>query len=109
MIEIFGLSPVFATILIVSMGVILQNILGWLKSKEDYDIKNALASTIIAFIVGITIIGPQIEVIQDQMLSELSELTIFASLIASIAGFDVLTKNVFKIANSKIHLQNKPI
>ena len=99
----------FATILIVSMGVILQNILGWLKSKEDYDIKNALASTIIAFIVGITIIGPQIEVIQDQMLSELSELTIFASLIASIAGFDVLTKNVFKIANSKIHLQNKPI
>lgn len=109
MIEIFGLSPVFATILIVSMGVILQNLLGWLKSKEDYDIKNALASTIIAFIVGITIIGPQIEVIQDQMLSELSELTIFASLIASIAGFDVLTKNVFKIANSKIHLQNKPI
>lgn len=107
--EIFGLSPVFATILIVSMGVILQNLLGWLKSKEDYDIKNALASTIIAFIVGITIIGPQIEVIQDQMLSELSELTIFASLIASIAGFDVLTKNVFKIANSKIHLQNKPI
>jgi len=105
----FGLSPVFATILIVSMGVILQNFLGWLKSKEDYDIKNALASTIIAFIVGITIIGPQIEAIQDQMLSELSELTIFASLIASIAGFDVLTKNVFKIANSKIHLQNKPI
>ena len=107
--EIFGLSPVFATIFIVSMGVTLQNLLGWLKSKEDYDVRSALASAIIAFIVGITIIGPQIEAIQDQMLSELSELTIVASLIASIAGFDVLTKNVFKIANNKIHLQNKPI
>ena len=32
--EIFGLSPVTATIVIVSVGVILQNFLGWLKSKE---------------------------------------------------------------------------
>jgi len=107
--EIFGLSPVVATIVIVSTGVILQNLLGWLKTKEEYDIKSAIASAIIAFIVGITIIGPQIEAIQNQMLSELSELTIIASLIASIAGFDILTKNVFKIANNKIHLQNKPI
>jgi len=107
--EIFGLSPVVATIVIVLLCVILQNLLGWLKSKEDYDMRSALASAIIAFIVGITIIGPQIEAIQGQMLSELSEFTIIASLIASIAGFDVLTKNVFKIANQKINLQNKPI
>lgn len=109
MMEVFGLSPILATIIIVSTGVILQNLLGWLKTKEDYDIRSALASAIIAFIVGITIIGPQIEAIQDQMLSELSELTIFASLIASIAGFDTLTKNAFKVANKKIHLQNNPI
>ena len=96
-----------ATITIVSVGVILQNVLGWLKSHENYNIRSALASTIIAFVVGITIIGPQIEAIQIQMLSELSELTIITSLIASIAGFDVLTKNVFKIANQKINLQNK--
>jgi len=107
--EIFGLSPVVATIVIVSTGVILQNLLGWLKTKEEYDVKSAIASAIIAFVVGITIIGPQIEFIRNQMLSELSELTIVASLIASIAGFDILTKNVFKIANNKIHLQNKPI
>jgi len=107
--EIFGLSPVVATIVIVSLGVILQNLLGWLKSKEVYDIRSASASTIIAFVVGITIIGPQIEVIQDQMLSDLSELTIVASLIASVAGFDVLAKNVFKIANNKLYLQNKSI
>ncbi len=107
--EVFGLSPVFATIVIVSIGVVLQNLLGWLKTKEAYDVKSALASAIIAFVVGITIIGPQIEVIQDQVLSELSELTIVASLIASIAGFDTLTKNAFKVANKKIHLQNKPI
>ena len=43
------------------------------------------------------------------MLSELSELTIVTSLIASIAGFDILTKNAFKIANQKINLQNKPV
>ena len=99
--EIFGLSPVLATIIIVTVGLMLQNLLGWLKSKESYDIKNTLASTIIAFVVGITIIGPQIEVIQNQMLSELSQLTIFASLVASIAGFDTLTKNVLKVANKK--------
>ena len=107
--EIFGLSPVLATIIIVSTGVILQNLLGWLKAQVDYDIRSAIASAIIAFVVGITIIGPQIEAIQDQMLSELSEFTIIASLIASIAGFDTLTKNAFKAANKKIHLQSKPI
>ena len=107
--EIFGLSPVVATIMVVLIGVLLQNLLGWLKSKEDYDARNALASALIAFVVGITVIGPQIEVIQGEMLSELSELTIVASLIASIAGFDILTKNVFKIANNKIHMPNKPI
>ena len=107
--EIFGLSPIVATILIVSIGVTLQNILGWLKTNKKYHVKSAIASTIIAFVVGITIIGPQIESIQNQMLSELSELTIIASLVASIAGFDVLTKNIFKIANNKVHLQNKPI
>jgi hypothetical protein len=79
------------------------------KIQEDYDIRSAWASTVIAFVVGITIIGPQIEAIQGQMLSDLSELTLVASLIASIAGFDVLTKNAFKIANQKINLQNKPI
>jgi hypothetical protein len=107
--EIFGLSPVIATIIIVSVGIVLQNLLGWLKSKENYDTRSALASAIIAFIVGITIIGPQIEAIQNQMLSELSELTIVTSLIASIAGFDILTKNVVKIVNQKIHLQNKTV
>ncbi|MDH3856106.1 MAG: hypothetical protein OES27_08300 [Nitrosopumilus sp.] len=103
------MSPVVATLTIVSSGVVLQNILGWLKSKEDYNTRSALASAVIAFIVGITIIGPQIEAIQDQMLSDLSELTIVASLIASVAGFDILTKNAFKIANQKINSQNKSI
>ena len=107
--DVFGLSPVIATLTIVSVGIVLQNLLGWLKSKENYDTRSVLASTVIGFVVGITIIGPQIEVIQDQMLSDLSELTIVASLIASIAGFDILTKNVFKVANQKINLQNKPI
>ena len=107
--EIFGLSPVVATIVIVSVGVVLQNFLGWLKTYEEYDVRNAIASAIIAFVVGITIIGPQIENMQNQMVSELSELTISASLVASIAGFDILTKNALKIVNNKIHLQNKSV
>jgi len=105
--EIFGLSPVISTIVIVFTGLILQNILGWLKSKKDYDIKSAIASAIIAFVVGITMIGPQIEAIQDQMLSELSQLTIFASLVATIAGFDTISKNAFKVANNKINPQKQ--
>ena len=107
--DVFGFSPVVATIIIVSTGVLLQNLIGWLKSEENYDVRSAIASTIIAFIVGITIIGPQIEAIQDEMLSDLSEMTMVASLIASVAGFDVLTKNVFKIANRKIHLRDNTL
>ena len=107
--DVFGFSPVVATIIIVSTGVLLQNLIGWLKSEENYDDRSAIASTIIAFIVGITIIGPQIEAIQDEMLSDLSEMTMVASLIASVAGFDVLTKNVFKIANRKIHLRDNTL
>ena len=61
--DIFGLSPVVATMAIVLLGVVLQNFLGWLKSQENFDMRSALASTIIAFVVGITIIGPQIEAI----------------------------------------------
>ena len=107
--DVFGFSPVVATIIIVSTGVLFQNLIGWLKSEENYDVRSAIASTIIAFIVGITIIGPQIEAIQDEMLSDLSEMTMVASLIASVAGFDVLTKNVFKIANQKIHLRDNTL
>ena len=107
--EIFGLSPVVATIMVVIVGVGLQNFLGWLKSKEKFDFKSMLASAIIAFVIGITVIGPQIEAIQDQMLSELSELIIFASLVASIAGFDSLTKNAFNVVNKKMNLQNKAV
>ena len=107
--EIFGLSAVVATIVIVYVGVVLQNFLGWLKTYEDYDIRNAIASAIIAFVVGISIIGPQIENMQNQMLSELSEFTIAASLVVSIVGFDMLTKNTLKIVNNKIHLQNKSV
>ena len=43
------------------------------------------------------------------MLSELSELTIVSILVTSITGFDILTKNVLKISNNKINLQNKPV
>jgi hypothetical protein len=107
--EVFGLSPVLATVAIVFTGVVLQNILGWLKTKGEFDIRSAAASAIIAFVVGITIIGPQIEAIQDQMLSDLSEFIIIASLVASIAGFDTLTKNAFKIASNKIHMEDKTV
>ena len=39
--EIFGLSPVIATLTIVSSGIALQNILGWLKSKGGYNVRSA--------------------------------------------------------------------
>lgn len=100
--EIFGLTPVQATILIVALGVTLQNVLGWLKSSESFDVKSSTASAIIAIVAGITIIGPQIEALHNQMLSDLSELVIAAGLIASVAGFDTLTKNVLKIAGKRL-------
>ncbi len=100
--EIFGLSPVLATIMIVSVGVTLQNILGWLKESESFDVKRSAGSAIIAFVVGITVIGPQIEALHDSMLTDISELIIAAGLIASVAGFDTLTKNVLKIAGNKV-------
>ena len=50
--------------------------------------------------VGIAIIGPQIvEAIRNEIMSDLSEMIMVVGLIASVAGFDVLTKTVFKTAN----------
>lgn len=99
--DVLELTGVQAVLLIVGIGVPLQNIVGWLKNSESFNLRHAAASGIIAFVVGITVIGPSIEAIPDDI-SEITKLTLFATLIASIAGFDILTKNSFKAATNVI-------
>lgn len=99
--EILGLTGIQAVLVIVGIGVPLQNIVGWLKNSTAFNLRNAAASGIIAFVVGITIIGPSIEAIPDDI-TDVAKLTLFAAMIASIAGFDALAKNSFKAASKAI-------
>ena len=50
--EIFGLEPFVAAIGITAVGVALSVLLGWLKGTQAFNIKQVVASALIAFIVS---------------------------------------------------------
>jgi hypothetical protein len=99
--DVFGLTGVQAIIVIAIAGVVLQNVVGWLKGSTPFDIRQAAASGIIAFIMAIIIVGPQVEAIPDDFTEEL-KLIFFIGLIGQIAGFDILAKNGVKAIVGKI-------
>ena len=99
--DIFGLTGVQAIIAIAVSGVVLQNVVGWLKGAESFDIRQAAASGIIAFFAGLLVVGPQIELIPDDITEE-GKFLLFIGLVAQIAGFDILIKNGAKAVLSKV-------
>jgi len=94
--DVLGLTGVQAVIFVVISGVLVQNVVGWLKSGDSFNIRQSAASAIIAIIGGFAIVGPAIEAIGD--VSEEAKLIIVVALIGSVAGFDTLAKGSFKVA-----------
>ncbi len=95
---IIGLAPWLAAILIAALGVSLTNILAWLKSDNAFDIRKSVASGLVAFIAGTVIVATTLQNLADGAAVGLAGLIIVLSLIATIAGIDVLSKNAVRAA-----------
>lgn len=90
--QIFGLDPIVAAIIITAIGVSLSVLLGWLKNKEPFNIRQGIASGVIAFVVSMQLVIAQLSVLPAE-LPELVVGGIFAGLVAQIAGIDSLAKS----------------
>lgn len=95
--QIFGLEPVVAAIVITVIGLTLQNTLGWLKSTTKIQPRLIVASALIAFVVSVQLVIPVIENIPDDI-EDMAKFQIIIAAIAAIAGIDAMGKNVGKAA-----------
>jgi len=95
--QIFGLEPVMAAIVITVIGLTLQNTLGWLKSTSKIQPRLVVASALIAFVVSVQLVIPVIENIPDDI-EDMAKFQIIIAAIAAIAGIDAMGKNVGKAA-----------
>ena len=84
-------------ILITVAGVTLSVLLGWLKSDKSFNLKQVVASALIAFIVSMQIVIAQLELLPNDI-SNLAIGAILFGLIAQVAGIDSLTKSAVKAA-----------
>lgn len=90
--EVFGLDPIQATIVIAVIGVLLQVGIGVLRSKDPFDGRKLLSSAIIAVITSFTLVATALQAIPDGI-DPLGQFVIIVLVIAGIAGIDGLVKN----------------
>lgn len=90
--QVFGLEPMIAAIFITVAGVSLSVLLGWLKGSQPFNIRQVVASALIAFIVSIQLVIAELTALPDD-LPELAAGAILFGLIAQVGGIDSLTKS----------------
>ena len=90
--QIFGLDPIVAAILITVAGVALSVLLGWLKGNTPFNTKQVVASALIAFVISIQLVIAELTVLPDD-LAGLAIGAILFGLIAQVSGVDSLTKS----------------
>ena len=90
--EIFGLEPFVAAIAITAVGVAISVLLGWLKGTKAFNIKQVVASALIAFIVSMQLVIAQLTLLPAD-LEGLALGSIIFALIAQVSGIDSLTKS----------------
>jgi len=95
---ILGLEPWLAAVIIAALGVGLTNALAWLKSGNSFNVRKSVASGLIAFIAGTILVSTSIQNLQPDALIGLAGLITVLTLIATIAGLDVLSKNAVRAA-----------
>jgi len=93
--QIFGLEPLMAAVVITVIGISLQNVLGWLKSTDAVNPRLIASSALIAFVVSLQLVIPVIENIPEDI-EDITKFQILVVVIASIAGIDALGKNTGK-------------
>jgi len=90
--DILGLEPIQATIVIAFLGVLLQVGLGVLQSKDPFDGKKVLSSAIIAVFTSIVLVAGVVGALPDNT-DPLVQLTTIVTLVGTIAGIDQIVKN----------------
>lgn len=95
--QVFGLEPIILAILITAAGTSLSVILGWLKSDSSFNVKQVVASALIAFVVSAQLVIAQLELLPPET-SDLALGAILFGLIAQVAGIDSLAKSAVKAA-----------
>jgi len=90
--DVFGLEPIQATIIVTMIGVGLQVGLGYLKSGNAFDGRQLLTSAIIAIVVSFTIVGAAVQSIPEGA-DDMTVFLILIGVVAAIAGIDQLVKN----------------
>lgn len=90
--QVFGLEPLVAAILITALGVTLSVTLGWLKQKQSLNPKQVVASALIAFIVSIQLVIAELSVLPEDI-AELAVGALLFGMIAQVAGVDSLAKS----------------
>ena len=90
--DVFGLEPIQATIVIAVIGVLLQVGLGVAQSSNPFDGRKLLTSAIIAVVASFTVVATAVQAIPEGA-DDLTVFLILVGIVASIAGIDQLVKN----------------
>ncbi len=98
--EILGMSIAIASVVAGVTGVAARNIVGWLKGGREFDVRNSVASGIIAFLIGVPVIvtGFQAAFSGTETIPAEAQLSLFVIQVAGIAGIDALSKGGLKAA-----------
>jgi len=99
--DVFGLEPMQATIVIAVIAVMLQVGLGYLQSGNAFDGRKLFTSAIIATIAAITVVGTALQAIPEGT-DDASVFMIVVALVASVAGIDQLVKNTGGAISTKL-------
>ena len=90
--DVFGLEPIRATIIVTMIGVGLQVGLGYLKSGNVFDGRQLMTSAIIALVVSFTVVATAIQSIPEGA-DDMTVFLILVGVVAAIAGIDQIVKN----------------
>lgn len=103
--QIFGLDPIQAALVITAIGVALQVTLGILKQPKGtpVEVRQIATSVIISAVVTLTAVTTTLQAMPENV-DGLALLLVLIQMIGSVAGIDTLVKNGVKAA-SKVNVK----
>ncbi|MDH3764582.1 MAG: hypothetical protein OER82_02075 [Nitrosopumilus sp.] len=64
--DIFGLEPILAAVIITLVGAGLQFALGYLKSDDSFDVKRAISTALTTTVVGIVAVATTLGALSEE-------------------------------------------
>lgn len=93
--NVFGLEPIVAAILFTAIGVAGSVLLGWLKGTEKFNVRQSVASSIIAYVLSFQLVAATLGALPEGV-ADLALGMIIIAMIGTVAGIDSLTKSAAK-------------